>query len=502
MLPIVNVTVMEDRAQVERRGAVQVNGLTRLEVDGVSLVAVDRSLKLEVKGATLVDAKLVRRWKEQPAGGLPENATELQKKVRSLEQARVAQADAIAQLEGRASLLEAARMDLLRSIAQLTGHGAPDVAQWKLQLAALSTRQAELDRDLAAARAELGQIDVRLGEARHASASEEPKKRFECFLALTLDGAGEALVKASYLVPCAVWRPAYRATLSGEQVQVEAEAVVWQRTGEDWRDVELAFSTARPTLGTEPPTLTDDWLTSRPKSTQEKRVVDVAIREEVIQSAGESGGEAEMPGLDDGGEARLLKATGKLTVPSDGQPHRVGLFSFASKAVVERVCPAELTSLVFVSTKFPNGSGQVLLAGPVDLIRGSGLVGRAQLKFAAPGETVKLSFGNEDGVQVIRDTHEEVDEARLTGRRTTKKKVQLHVSNARPEATKLIIEERIPVSEVKEVEVQVLTKDCSPAPSVVTRDGIARLEVELAANATKTAKFTWELSAAGKVAGV
>ncbi len=76
------------------------------------------------------------------------------------------------------------------------------------------------------------------------------------------------------------------------------------------------------------------------------------------------------------------------------------------------------------------------------------------------------------------------------------------ISNTRPEPVRLIIEERVPVSEVKEVEVQVLTKECQPSPSTVTQDGVARIEVELAANATKTAKFTWELSAAAKVAGV
>jgi hypothetical protein len=36
----------------------------------------------------------------------------------------------------------------------------------------------------------------------------------------------------------------------------------------------------------------------------------------------------------------------------------------------------------------------------------------------------------------------------------------------------------------------------------VTKDGIARLEVEVAAQSNKTARFSWELSAAAKVAGV
>ena len=502
-LPVKKVVVMEDRAQVERRGTVQLNGVTKVEIEGLPLVAVDRSLKLEVKGGTLIDAKFERRWKEQPKGGLPADASVLRTKVKAFEQQKLAQGDAVSRLNARAEVYAAARADLLRSISEFAGFGNSDVAKWKTQLAALSEKEALLDEERRLARQVLAFTELRHQEARAAlGAAEAPLRRIDCVLALTIEGTGEAQVRASYLVPCAVWRPAYRATLTGEQVKVEAEAVVWQQTGEEWDQVELMFSTARPTLGTSPPSLVEDRLSLRAKQEIEKRVVDVSIREEVIQTAGETNGTPELPGLDDGAETRLLSAAGATTIRSDGQPHRVALFSFDAKAVVERVCPAELSSLVFVLSRFPNSSGEVLLAGPVDLIRNSGLVGRAQLKFAAPGETVKLSFGNEDGLQVVRDTEEKIEEARLTGRRTTTKKVQLHVSNTRSEAVRLIIEERVPVSEVKEVGIEVLTKECSPAPSSVTKDGVARIEVELAANATKTAKFSWELSAAAKVAGV
>ena len=502
MLPIKKVVVMEDRAQVERAGSVPVNGVTRVEIAGLSLVAVDRSLKVEVKGATLLEAKLERRWKEVPFGGLPSDASETLKHVEALRLRSLEQADVVQRLDARAEVLTGARANLLRSISELTGYGTPNVQAWREQLADLSHRQLTLDEERRAVREALSVTQQRLREAQQALNSERPRTRHECVLVLRLDGSGEAQVRASYLVPAAVWRPAYRATLTGAQVAVEAEAVVWQHTGEDWTDVELAFSTARPTLGTTPPSLEEDVLYLRPKQQLEKRVVDVAIREEVIQSAGEGGGTTEMPGLDDGGETRLLRASSRTTVRNDGQPQRVSLFSFTSQALVERVCPAELSSLVFVIARFPNTAGEVLLAGPVDLIRDAGLVGRGQLKYAAPGETVKLSFGNEDGVQIVRETDEKTEEARLTGRRTTTRKVKLFVSNMRTSSTKLIIEERVPVSEVKEVEIQVLTKDCAPAPSTVTRDGIARIELELGAQSTKTAKFSWELSAAAKVAGV
>jgi uncharacterized protein (TIGR02231 family) len=503
ILPVKQIVVMEDRAQVERRGELLVRpGAGPVEIAGVSTLAVDRSLQVEVRGARFIDARLDRRWRVLPKGGLPEDASALRRQVDHLEDEVVAKADLVARAEAQVELLTVARVDLLRAVAEHTGFGKADVTGWSAQLTALSTRQRDGDETLRQARLALLTTQTRLEEARAAlAASEERARDLECFLVLTLDGDGPAEVRARYLVPCAAWRPAYRASLTGDAVRLEAEAVVWQATGERWDDVQLTFSTARPTLGSSPPSLTEDRLRTRAKLHEEKRVIDVAVREEERQSAGE-GGEPELPGLDDGGEAQRLTASGRHAVLTDGQPHRVPLFSFESKALLERVCPAELTPLTSLVARFPNASGQVLLAGPVDLVRQSGYVGRSQLAFAAPGELVKVSFGSEDGLRLVRSTEEKVDEARLTGRRTTTRVVTLHVSNARGEPSRLVIEERIPVSEVKEVEIQVLAKECSPPPSVITKDGIARIELELPAHGTKTARFAWELSAAGKVAGV
>ncbi|MBL8956627.1 MAG: DUF4139 domain-containing protein, partial [Myxococcaceae bacterium] len=270
-------------------------------------------------------------------------------------------------------------------------------------------------------------------------------------------------------------------------------------------NVELQFSTARPTLGTAPPTLTEDVLRLRPKQAIEKKVVSVELREEVIQKAGEGGSVKtahEMPGLDDGGEAVLLSAPAKASVPSNGMPHRVPLSSFEAKAAVERVCPAELAQGISLVARFPNAGTHVLLAGPVDLLRQSGFIGRGQLKFAAVGETLALSFGSEDGMRVVRKLEQKTEEARLTGRRTTRNTVKLFVSNASDVSARVIIEERVPVSEVKEVEVTVLTKECKPPPAPLTKDGIARIELTCAAGATQEAELVWELSAAAKVAGI
>lgn len=504
-LTLTKVVVMEDRAQLERRGTLALTGgVQTFEFPGLPLVTVDRSLSVELSGATLHEARLVRRWREKARGGLPVDASELRRRVQALVEQQYGHDSDVYRLTARKEALAETRAQLLASIAQRAGYGEADVNQWQAQLDALGTAQRELDAVLQEATRASERAKKELSSTRQALAiAEERSEDLECVLVLTAEGAGSAAVRVTSLVPCAVWRPAYRATLSGDAVQVETEAVVWQRTGEAWTDVALSFSTARPTLGTTPPTLTDDWLSLRPKTSVERRQVEVAVREEAIQTAGEQSDAApEFPGLDDGGEARLIEAPGRATIPSDGQPHRVALGSFQSKPTLELTCPAELSPLAFTVARFSNESGRVLLAGPVDLIRSAGFVGRTQLAFTAPGETLKLSFGSEDGVRVTRRLDEKTDEARLTGRRTTKKTVTLFVSNAGREPKRLSLQERILVSEVKEVEAQILTKECDPPPGPASRDGVATIDVQLGSNATRKVTFVWEVSAAAKVAGL
>mgnify|MGYP001204867606 CR=1 FL=1 len=505
--PVSKVVLLEDRAQVERRGEIALpNGIGRIRIEGVSPVAVERSLRVEVPGAKVLEAKIVRAWKEKPKGGLPADASELRKQAHALQKEVAAIGDDAARIAANRELVAKARADLWREIHEATGWGRVDAASWSSQLETLTHTEKTIDEAQREIDARLQLAQRKLAEAKTAQAlSEQPDATFTCAIEVTVEASGGAsTVRATYLVPCALWRPAYRATLTGETVRLEAEAVVWHHADEEWSDVELQFSTARPTLGTRPPSLTEDVLRLRPKQDVEKKVVSVQVREEVIQTAGEGGTVAaeEMPGLDDGGEAVLLAAPAKASIPSDGQPHRVPLSSFEAKATVERVCPAELTPAVSLVARFPNAGRHVLLAGPVDLLRTSGFIGRGQLKFAGVGETVVLSFGSEDGMRVVRRLEQKTEEARLTGRRTTRNAVKLFVSNASDVATRLVLEERVPVSEVKEVEVQVLARECKPAPSPVSKDGIARIELQCAPGTTQEIDFVWELSAAGKVSGV
>ncbi|XXF79889.1 DUF4139 domain-containing protein [Myxococcaceae bacterium GXIMD 01537] len=510
-LPVVKVTVLEDRALVERRAQVSLPaGTRRVRVEGVSPLAVDRSLQAHVTGGTVAQARLHRAWTDEKPDAWLQRRGELGQRVESLTaELRRTQAD-VQRLQARLALAQAAREDVLRAISESSGAGQAAPHAWGEQLARAREALHATEESLRGARREEAQAQRRVAEASGAlnqNAPRETKLRGSAWLDVEHPG-GPATVRLTYLVPCAVWRPAYRATLApaegGEAVTLECEAVVWQRTEEDWKDVELCFSTARPTLGASPPRLEEDRLRLREKTDREKQVIEVAVREEALQTTGEgSARQVEtMPGLDDGGEALTLAAAHRCDVPSDGAPHRVPLFRFQSPATSELVGYPEHSPLVHRVARFENRGPAVLLAGPVDLVRTSGYVGRAQLRFTARGERLKLGFGSEDTLRVAREVDTDEDTAWVTGRKTRKHRVTLYVSNTGNRAESVALEERIPVSEVEAVEVKVLKEVTKPAPAKVSEDGIVRFELNPGARSQQELVLAYTVSSSSKVAGL
>jgi len=532
-LPAARVTLLEDRAQVERRGQVELpQGRSRLRVTGLSPMAVDRSLQVDVAGASVVEVRVVRIWKERPKGGIGPDASALRRQVRQLEDQLEEEAARVARVEARRKVVDEGRADALRGLAEAAGAGVKEPSGTELLARARDESRSSREA-LREARHALGSIKRRLGEARVALAvAEEPESALEAAVELVVHApaAGPAQVKLHYLVPCALWRPCYRATLStvsqaskpskpgasatgasatsasatgaSGKIEVEAQAVVWQRTGETWKDVELLFSTARPSLGAAPPELAADWLSLRDKEPEEKQRVEVELREEQIQSVGQAGlaRSAELPGLDDGGEVRTLTAANRATIPSDGLPSRVDLFKFEAPAESELLAAPELSPLVSRVARFDNLSGRVLLAGPVDLVRESGFVGRSLLPYAGIGERVKLGFGSEESLRMERQEEESRFEAALTGKKTIRHRVKVFVSNAGAEPQRVVLQERIPVSEVSAVEVKLLPgAEPLPQPSA---DGVLRFDLALAGREHRQIELAYQLTASSKVSGV
>ncbi|MGW1729283.1 mucoidy inhibitor MuiA family protein [Streptomyces sp. NPDC002306] len=510
-LPVTAVTCLEDRAHIERTAELDLRaGVQRLLLGPVSALAVDRTLHAELTAdhpATVLDVRIVRDW--TPRGPLPsDDDSVLRRRLHTLEAEQVALEQRRDRLHARLDLLARLAADLLRDIGEGAGYGETETPRWTRELDRLDSERDTYGEELRAAQDRLTAVTTELGEVRQAMdlAEEEPAELLgHVELTVEAAAAGPARLRLGHLTPCALWRPAYRAVLDGDALTLETDAVIWQRTDEDWTDVRLTLSTARSALATEPPRLGEDRLTLKDRSAAERRTVDVELREQEIGDLGPAP-VLGLPGVADGGEARVLHCPAPVSVPGDGRAHRVPVSAFSTAARSEYGCSPEVSPLVTRLLRFDNQSGHALLAGPVDLVRGSGFSGRGTLEFAAPGTPVELAFGSCDDFRVVRHAEESRDSVGITQRTVVTHTVRLHLSRfsapTENDERTVVVRERIPVSEVSAVEIRLRKDDCSPAPDAVDTEGIARWDITLPPGGRRTVTLSYELSASAKVTGL
>ncbi|MFC8342618.1 mucoidy inhibitor MuiA family protein [Streptomyces sp. NPDC057280] len=511
-LPVTAVTCLEDRAQIERSVTLDLQaGVQRLRLGPISALAVDPTLHAEVTAAegeaTVLDARIVRAW--TPRGPLPgADDSALRLRVHALKEERSALERQRDRLRARLDLLSRLAADLLREIGEGAGHGETDTARWTAELDRVDDERDAHGEHVRTVEARLTALVSELHQAEHAIELAEQRQAElvgHVELTVTATAAGPARMRLSHLTACALWRPAYRAVLDGDRLTLETDAVVWQRTGEDWTDVRLTLSTARSALATEPPRLTPDRLTLTDRSPAERRTVAVELREEEIAELGPAP-VLGLPGVDDGGRTQVLRSPAPVSVPADGRAHRVPLSAADAVARSEYVCSPELSPLVTHVVRCDNPAGHALLAGPVDLVGAGGFGGRGTLAFTAPGAPLELSFGSHDDYRVLRETEESRDSSALSQRTTVTRTVRVHLSrfSAPGEVGEqtVTVRERIPVSEVSAVEVRIRKAACSPAPDTVDAEGIARWDITLPPNGRRTLTLVYDISASGKVTGL
>ncbi|MBT8495228.1 MAG: mucoidy inhibitor MuiA family protein [Deltaproteobacteria bacterium] len=490
-LPITAVVLLEDRARIIRRGSAALEaGVRRVRIADVAPVIVDKSVSAKVAGAggRIVDASVGRRVaRVHPDADAEEGSLEqLKAEGERLDGKISGLLDDKTVLERRAAGLDEVARLILDEFSEDIGWGRDVTDDWHQRLDQLQKEERdlrlqifEISQELKDLYSEHDRLGARLANLR------DPTRREAADLVLVVEtDGGELPLEVEYTVPGACWRPYHVATLqTGDEptVAIRTDACIWQNTGEDWDEVEVSFSTERPSLGIEPPRLESDVLAARRKSTQ----VVVETREEEVQTTGLGGTtsvvSAELPGIDDGGELIKLRAPQRATVPSDGRAHRVMLGSFESEVGCELIAMPETSPCVFLKSVQTNDSATPLLAGPVDLIRDSGLVGRASILYVAPGERFELGWGPDAELRVKRVDESLREKSRMLSSWITQGyKVEILVSNLGDQARSILVRERVPVSETDKVKIELDHKQSS-AQTSVDEQGFVTWEVELPA---------------------
>ncbi|OWY12295.1 hypothetical protein B6V72_14420 [Thioclava sp. F34-6] len=317
-------------------------------------------------------------------------------------------------------------------------------------------------------------------------------------LSAKVQGSG-TLTITSY-VNNAGWQPSYDLRLDRDKGAVDMERFVsvHQATGEDWRNVDLTLSTARPGGRAEPgevyPRLAHIGDPDAPPAP-------VPMKRSLAASDGAAAPMAEAA-ISDRADLQMQGETVTYHYPS-AVDLRDGVddlrLSLDSKTLPMEVF-AEAAPLTdpqaYRVAEGKNGTGEILLPGPANLYADGALVGQSHLPMVAAGDDLTLGFGPIEGIRVDRrmpDTMEG-DSGFISKSNERREVVEIEVKNLTDKGWPMRVIDRVPYSEQEDL--KITTKATPPASETDYdhRRGVLAWRFDLGADETKTIRTETTLS--------
>lgn len=402
---------------------------------------------------------------------------DIDKHIKRLEQALRAMSDQRAIIQSQQDFLDALTIRTTADASNAGGSAQLDLDAVKKQMdfitnerkrlqslsASLDVEQPNMQAEIAAARANRAAAAAKVNSTRTAVVSVVTPTPFTGDVGLT------------YLVAGADWSPAYNIRASAElnSVQVEYDAVLQQRTGEDWNDVRLTLSTAQPTVAANPPELAPWYVDiARPELERgmtngragsvdaeafRRSPADKAKAEIDIDGDGFFEGVAADAQVAGAGPSVTFELPRAVTIKSNSdRQQRTRIASIDSASMFVHVATPLLGESTYLRGDLINRSPYQLLGGPASIFVGQDYVGPTVMRSVAPAGEYQLHFGIDQAVKVKRQLVRKTTEntGLLSGGRRTISEYRLVIDNGTGHDITLELWDRIPVSRNEEIQIE------------------------------------------------
>ena len=530
---ITAVTVYTDRAVVTRTASIDLaGGTTELVFANLPQALNERSLQVSGRGTaqalildvsakqTYVDFTPNARVKE-----LEDTLRGLQKQVRGLD-------DRNGILSAQSTMLD--RMEAALFAPPTKDVPRPDLTQFTNSLTYLSEQKARIIADRASLDEQREDLNNRINTAQNQlnelrGAGGRGYKTVTVRVSAPQPGSLD--VALSYTVPGASWAPSYDARVlsSDRAVALGYFGIVRQNTGEEWKDVALTLSTARPGLGGGAPVL-EVWNLDVFRA----RAIESEVRLEAFKAKTDKdygyvgnnavvrGGvnmqtltsnapapepqDAEMAAatIEAGATSASFKIATSASVPSDNSPQKVPITSARLNANPEYLTVPKRLATAFLTAKVVNSSEFPLLAGAMNVFLDGTFVATSSLRTVMSGEKFDLALGADEGISVkYKRVNKFTEDTGLTnsGKRITYEYL-LTVQNNKRTAERVIVADQVPLSRNEKIVVKLLSPDAKEVKP--TDEGTLKwtLDLKPAEKRELTVKFAVEYANDVNVAGL
>jgi|UniRef100_UPI00404A9022 uncharacterized protein (TIGR02231 family) len=515
------VTVYTDRAVVTRTATVGLSGGIA-ELVFANLPQTLNEQSLQVSGMGTATALILDVHTKQTYVDFTPNSRvqELEDQLRGLNKQARGIDDQRSVLQAQSTMLD--RMETALFAPPTKDVPRPDLNQFTGSLTYLTeqrsrvtTERATLDESREEVQNKINTVQQQLNELRGSGG----RSYKTVTVRVSAAQAGNLQIALSYTMPGATWSPNYDARVlsSDRAVDLGYFGMVRQNTGEDWKNVALTLSTARPSFGGAAPELSAwnlDVYVPQPMGqvrmeAQAKMMnAPAALR---MQSGAESDMTMEMKDanmaaatIEAGATSASFKIEIASSIPSDNSPQKIFITSTQLSAQSEyNTTPKSLTT-AFLTSRVHNNSEFPLLAGAMNVFLDGTFVATSRLRTVMPGERFELALGADEGISV---KHQRVNKfTEETGVFSKDHRITyeylITIQNNKRTSVRVIISDQVPISRNEKIAVALL----SPAEKEVKPDeaGILKwtLDLKPAEQRELKVKFTVEYPSDVNVSGL
>jgi uncharacterized protein (TIGR02231 family) len=499
---IAEVTVYPDRARVTRTAMASLPiGTSVLEFPGLPAALDESSIEVSAKADAPLTIEGIDVRQEFLASSASPKAQDLERQLQELQ-------DQEKSLQGQKDVCEE-KQEFFRNLS--AGLGKVDKEPINLddirklytfysdEISNLSGNILSIERSETKLAPEIDRVKRELDALRNAA----QKSQRTLLVSVKTGAATKGEFTLRYVIGNASWISSYNARIDSGTGKVELlyNALVRQKTGEDWNNVRLTLSTAQPGRNGRMPELMPsyvDYRTQEPVAGARAELAPAApapapnepaqTKEESIQSD-EAQAEVQKSGMSVSYQVGM-----PVTIPADGQAHRANVTVLNLAGSPEYVTTPKLDSAVFLKVHLVNTSDAQLLPGRVSVFRDGEFTGMLTMNLAPSGSDFDLYAGKDDSIKVERkELVSKRSETGLLNRREVEdRRYQISLQNFRSGPIKLAVNDQLPVS--KNADIAVNQGAFSDKPTAIDKDtGKLSWDIELQPKVKKVIEFNYSI---------
>ncbi len=313
--------------------------------------------------------------------------------------------------------------------------------------------------------------------------SNKEKTRNQVQVSLDNSEDVEITLELKYITYGASWYPYYdlRASTSIKKMNISYNAMISQRTGEDWDNIAVNISTAQVQISGKQPELTPWYVdvyqppvTYSPK--KKKRSMEMKKERSKISLSAKLD-EFNDTDLDDmmpspppsieikqakvetGATSVLFNIPGTNTIKSDNTPHKVSITIQELEADFTYGTVPKISQFAYLKTKVTNTTEFPFLPGETNIFLDGSFVANSEIKLVAPNQKFTTSLGVDEAMKVqykLINKYEK-DKGFMSKKTNIVFEYQIIITNNKKTNEKIIIFDQIPISQHDDIKVELNT---------------------------------------------